>query len=70
MFMYCHSEWWTIIKLKYLKPKAVVSQQDKSLLLTALQDYLNAMRKMTFEQDRKHDKRLEVENVELFYQIF
>ncbi|NMA64903.1 MAG: hypothetical protein GX957_01510 [Clostridiaceae bacterium] len=51
-----------------IKPKAVVSQKDKNFLLEALQDYLKAMGQMAFEQDRKHDKRLE--NAELFYQIF
>lgn len=51
-----------------IKPKAVVSQKDKSFLLKVLHDYLKAMGQMTFEQDRKHDKRLE--DAELFYQIF
>lgn len=51
-----------------IKPKAVVSQKDKTFLLKALYDYLKAMGQMTFEQDRKHDERLE--NAELFYQIF
>lgn len=51
-----------------IKPKAVVSQKDKNFLLKALQGYLKTMGQMTFEQDRKHDKRLE--NTELFYQIF
>jgi hypothetical protein len=41
---------------------------DKTFLLKALYDYLKAMGQMTFEQDRKHDERLE--NAELFYQIF
>ncbi|NLW47276.1 MAG: hypothetical protein GXY86_08070 [Firmicutes bacterium] len=51
-----------------IKPKVVVSQKDKTFLLKALYDYLKAMGQMTFEQDRKHDERLE--NAELFYQIF
>ena len=51
-----------------IKPKVIVYQKDKAFLLKALDDYLKAMSQMTFEQDRRHDKRLE--NAELFYQIF
>lgn len=51
-----------------IKPKAIIAKKDKYFLLRVLHDYLKAMRHMTFEQDRKHDKRLE--NAELFYQIF
>lgn len=51
-----------------IKPKAIIAKKDKDFLLKVLHDYLKAMRHMTFEQDRKCDKRLE--NAELFYQIF
>lgn len=51
-----------------IKPKALVDKKDKNFLSKALSDYLKAMKNMTFEQDRKHDTRLD--SAELFYQIF
>lgn len=51
-----------------LKPKAVVDRKDKSFLQKAIHGYLDAMRNMTFEQDRKSDTRLA--DAELFYQIY
>ena len=50
------------------KPKAIVAQGDSLFLITALSNYLEKMRNMTFDRDRNADKRLE--KAELFYQVF
>ncbi|NLD49418.1 MAG: hypothetical protein GX660_19865 [Clostridiaceae bacterium] len=51
-----------------LKPKAVIEKKDKNFLQKAIYEYLETMKNMTFEQDRKSDARLS--DAELFYQIF
>lgn len=51
-----------------LKPKAIVDRKDKNFLQKAIRRYLDAMKNMTFEQDRKSDARLA--DAELFYQIY
>jgi len=53
--------------IRNIKPKAITTKKDKQFYLSALRDYLNAMKKMTFECDRKSNKSLL--NAELFYQI-
>ncbi|WP_339061078.1 hypothetical protein [Tepidibacillus marianensis] len=54
--------------IRNIKPKAMTAKKDKQFFLSALHDYLKAMKGMTFEYDRKSDKSLW--NAELFYQIF
>lgn len=54
--------------IRSIKPKAVTAKKDRQFFLSALRDYLKAMKEMTFEYDRKSDKGLL--DAELFYQIF
>jgi hypothetical protein len=51
-----------------LKPKAVIAKNDKEFFLNSLNHYLRKMSDMTFEEERKTNKRL-IET-KLFYQVF
>jgi len=51
-----------------IKPKAVIPNNDKALLVDMLQEYLAKMDVMLFEKDRNSNERLK--EAKLFYQIF
>jgi len=51
-----------------IKPKAVIPNNDKSILVGILQEYLTKMNEMLFEAERSSNEKLET--AKLFYQIF
>jgi|GEM_PF-5176228 len=51
-----------------IKPKAVVAQKDKTFYITALNNYLTAISRMTFEDDRLSSSVLS--DADLYFQIY
>jgi hypothetical protein len=51
-----------------IKPRVIVAKGDIEFYINALSKYLTAMEEMQFSEDKEHYSQLE--NAELFYEIF